>query len=88
MPFEVFQLLCFVNHHADFPCGSSPQDGSNREPSAAGRGWKRRNSRQSAVFGEAGKVTVAGISELAKVAKLDTNAHPDRRGVQNLKGGA
>ena len=44
-----------------------PQGGSpTREPSAAGRGWKRRNSRQSAVFAEGGNGTVVGISELVE----------------------
>ena len=37
-----------------------------REFSEASRGGKRRNSHQSAVFGEAGNGTVAGISELAE----------------------
>ncbi len=37
-----------------------------REPSAAGRGWKRRNSHQSAVFAEGGNGTVVGISELVE----------------------
>ena len=35
-----------------------------RESSEASRGGKRRNSHQSAVFGEAGNGTVVGISEL------------------------
>ena len=34
-----------------------------REPSAAGHGGKRRNSHQSAVFGEAGNGTAAGNSK-------------------------
>ena len=53
------------------PCDSRPQGGPNREPNEVGRGWKRRNSRQSAVFGEAGNGTVAGISELVRVVGVE-----------------
>ena len=55
-----------------------PAGRPNREPSAAGRGWKRRNSRQSAVFGKAGNGTVAGISELAQCGKI-TIRHPTQQ---------
>ena len=40
-----------------------------------GRSWKRRNSHQSAVFGEAGNGTVVGISELVPVAGLEPARH-------------
>ena len=53
-----------------------PQGGSPiREPSAAGRGWKRRNSHQSAVFAEGGNGTVVGISELSRVDKKDATSY-------------
>ena len=42
-----------------------------RESSKAGRGGKRRNSHQSAVFGKAGNGTVAGISELVDGTGLE-----------------
>ena len=42
-----------------------------RESSEASRGGKRRNSHQSAVFGEAGNGTVVGISELVEVGGVE-----------------
>ena len=42
-----------------------------RKPSGADFGGKRRNSHQSAVFGEAGNGTVVGISELVRVMGLE-----------------
>ena len=48
-----------------------PAGRPHREPSAAGLGWKRRNSHQSIVFGEAGNGTVVGISELVRMTGLE-----------------
>ena len=42
-----------------------------RESSGASRGGKRRNSHQSAVFGEAGNGTVVGISELERLMGVE-----------------
>ena len=52
-----------------------------RESSEASRGGKRRNSHQSAVFGEAGNGTVAGISELVRATGLE----PARREAREPK---
>ena len=53
--------------------GSNPHPPSlfRRESSEASRGGKRRNSHRSAVFGEAGNGTAAGISELVREAGLE-----------------
>ena len=47
------------------------------ESSEANRGRRRKNSRQSAVFGEAGKGTVMGISELVQAPTFEPGKKVD-----------
>ena len=59
------------NGKRDTGLSQHPPSPRRREPSEAVRGGMRRNPRQSAVFGEAGNGTAAGISELVRAWGLE-----------------
>ena len=63
-------------------CSPSPL---GRESSEAIPGRKRRNSHQSAVFGEAGNGAVVGISELVPVVGLEPTRYRYRRILNPLR---